>query len=45
MNFYTYRVSVKSGSGWFIVYEGSDLRWVDEVKKRYKDKEVSVERI
>lgn len=41
----TYRVSVKYGAGWFIAYEGADKRWVREIKSRYKEREVAVERI
>lgn len=41
----TWRVSVKCGPAWFIAYEGSDERWVEEVKHRYKDRSVEVERI
>lgn len=42
---YAWRVSVKVGPGWYIAYEGSDERWVEEVKHRYKDRSVEVERI
>lgn len=41
----TWRVSVKLGQAWSIAYEGSDYRWVEEVKARYIDKRVEVERI
>ena len=41
----TWRVSVKCGPAWFIAYEGGDERWVEEVKHRYKDRSVEVERI
>lgn len=40
-----WRVSVKLGQAWSIAYEGSDYRWVEEVKARYIDKRVEVERI
>ena len=42
---YAWRVSVKVGPGWYIAYEGQDERWVEEVKHRYKDRSVEVERI
>ena len=41
----TWRVAVKCGPGWFIAYEGSDLRWVDEIRAKYQDRRVVVERI
>ena len=41
----TWRVSVKCGPAWFIAYEGSDERWVEEVKRRYRNEIVNVERI
>ena len=44
-NYITYRVSVKHGAGWFILYEGTDKRWIAEIKTRYKDREVAIERI
>lgn len=40
-----FRVSVKHGSGWFIVYEGNNRRKVDEIIKRYNGNDVSIERI
>lgn len=41
----TWRVSVKCGPAWFIAYEGGDERWVEEVKRKYRSKKVTVERI
>ena len=40
-----WRVSVKLGQAWSIAYEGSDLRWVDEIRAKYQDRRVVVERI
>lgn len=42
---YAWRVSVKVGPGWYIAYEGQDERWVEEVKRKYRSKKVTVERI
>lgn len=41
----TYRVSVKYGAGWFMVYEGTDKREIGKAKDKYKDRRVGVERI
>ena len=41
----TWRVVVKYKSGWFIAYEGSDYRWVEEIKAKYRDRTVKIERV
>ena len=41
----TWRGLVKCGPAWYIAYEGQDERWVEEVKRKYRSKKVTVERI